>query len=444
MAAAATALFLLVTLPGCGSRERSNPLDPLNPDTGGKLPGLALRAGQDRVALRWDPLDLQPEPQVRIERHASGDTAFALLAAVPLLQLSYLDSTAASGIEYVYRTRIVTGSGALGVASVDTAGPGPEVAWVADAGRDRVLALAPDDRSIRLENGPFASPRDVAYDRVDRLVWLADTFDSALVVLNRAGDLQAIYRVPALPSVLAADPLRGGCWVADDRAGTVFRMDPNGSRSTPIVRDFAGPIGFAVDPADGGTWVVEADAGRLTRLGPDGSRILSAPGFDTPQGAAVDPGGAGRPPGVWVADFGSGQLARLTPDGREIFRLVGFEGVSDVAVDSADGSVWVTLTPGSGSQSGRLGAVARLDAAGIERWRVGGLANPVAVAENPRDQSVWVADAGGGAVWKIGPSGAPLQRLGNVGFPLGIDVDPGPSPVPLSPARPRRSLFPRF
>ncbi|MBI5836619.1 MAG: hypothetical protein HZB25_05185 [Candidatus Eisenbacteria bacterium] len=420
LAGAAVAL-----LAGCSTRERSNPLDPLNPDTGGRLQDVTATAAHSRVSLSWSVFAFSPTPQLLLERAETNDPVFATLASVPLTRAGFVDTTARDGVQYVYRLRAVTASGP-GLPTEVTATPGPEVVWLADAGRDRLAVLAPDCGAVRASLEVFNFPSDVAWDAVTGELWLANTFDGVVAELDSAGNVRATHTALDYPRALAVDPRRGGCWVADDHAGTVALLAPGGqllARAT----GFAGPVGLAVDPSDGGAWVAEADAGRITRVRRDGTRVVSRRGFAQPEGLAFDPGGPHDPPSLWVADFGADQLVRLDADGVERYRLVGFPGVLDVIVDPADGSVWVAC-----SKSG-AGSVSRLSREGRVLWTVEGPVNPVALAVNPADQSVWVADAADNAAWKIAASGSPARRLGDLGYPLGIAVVPGPVALPFAP-----------
>ena len=61
-------LLLLVMLSGCSRRERTNPLDPANPATGGGPSGFNAIADFSLVRLSWDA---QPDLDSLLPRHRS-------------------------------------------------------------------------------------------------------------------------------------------------------------------------------------------------------------------------------------------------------------------------------------------------------------------------------------------------------------------------------------
>ena len=440
------ALFLLFILAGCGSRDRSNPFDPKNPDTGGVLPGLRVVAGDHRADISWDLQAFGPGPKVRIERASLRDTNDLAIAEVPLESAAFADTLLAKAGTYTYRVRVIAASGAGGVATVDTVTPDVDQPWVVDSGHERLLQLSPDNRSIRFESDNFGTPEDVVFDRGSQVLWMANTFDGTVVKLDPSGRPLAAYPGVDFPSVLAVDELRAALWVGDDRSGAVMKMALDGSEICRA-KGFAGVASLAVDPQDGGVWVAEQEAGRVTKVRSNGTRQVTLRGFVSPRRVQFDPGlPPVREPALWIADFSTGQLAKATPEGREIFRLVGYPGISALHLERYDigGNLFVGVTAAAGA-----GMVLVLDSSGRELRRFAGPENPVSFSQNmirgagpsPSNScpaTIWVADAAGGAVWKISCGGTTLRRQGGLSAPQAIvcTMPRPPYTVPDAPARP--------
>ncbi len=449
-------LFLLLILAGCGSRDRSNPFDPKNPDTGGVLPGLRVVAGDHRADISWDLQAFGSGPKVRIERFYNTESEFRTVAVLPLEAGAYSDDPLTNGGEYIYRVRVVAASGSEGVATVDTAGPEADRPWILDSGNERLVELSPDNRDIRHASNSPSTPADVQFDAHHQVLWVANPFDGTVAKLDPSGQGLAAYSVLDFPNVLAVDESRGELWVGDDRNGTVMKITSGGERICRA-EGFAGVASLAVDPEDGGVWVAEPDAGRVTKVRADGIRQVTVRGFTSPRRVVFDPGSAPLhvPAAVWIADFANGQIAKATPQGREIFRLVGYPGISALHLESTytSGTPYVggTLYVGVTSLVGD-GMILALDQDGRELWRASGPRNPVGIALNresgghpddirdPCRYSVWVADAGSGAAWKFTCGGRFASRQGGFSAPQAIAcVIPGPPyPAAPSPRRPPR------
>ncbi len=91
------------------------------------------------------------------------------------------------------------------------------------------------------------------------------------------------------PDGLALSPA-GELYVAEEGAGQVSRVDPDGAVA-PVLTGLNSPEGIAFDRA-GHLYVVEdIEAGRLLRLAADGITTTLASGLDAPEGVTVAPDG---------------------------------------------------------------------------------------------------------------------------------------------------------
>jgi hypothetical protein len=192
----ALALALVTAAASCSHRERANPLDAGNPDTGGAPQNFNAIAEANAVELSWLA---QPELAIdgfQIFRLAPGDAAFqAITGVLPTSTSRFFDIRVAQGLEYQYRIHFVVRGEIAANWAQDVATPGPLVPWVVDPDRGRVLRLSPDGRDVALARTGFGSV-----------------------------------------SALAASPGHGPLWVADELAGTLYILDPGtflGCATTP-------------------------------------------------------------------------------------------------------------------------------------------------------------------------------------------------------------------
>jgi streptogramin lyase len=146
-------------------------------------------------------------------------------------------------------------------------------------------------------------------------------------------------------------------WVANDRAGTLTRIDPRTNRVTKRIR--LRPGVFSVATGFGHVWVVNYKRGSLTRIDPrTGSRKtirIGAVPFDVLTAY-------GR---VWVTAWEAGQLVELDPSPVRVVRRIAV-GSRPTGLAASHGTIWV----GFGR---RATAIARVSprTGGIERIPVG-------------------------------------------------------------------------
>ncbi|WP_320672003.1 NHL repeat-containing protein [Patulibacter defluvii] len=222
-----------------------------------------------------------------------------------------------------------------------TFGPGGGIA-VADSFDHRIALFAADGtyeaqlgRINRLngfatpgsKEGQYLLPGAVAFDGAGNL-WVADTYNSRLVRIDRAGAVA--YTSPrgqlSRPRGLAS-AADGSVYVADTGHGTVLRIAPDGTTTT--VRGGLGrPSAVATGPGDG-LWATTAssllDLRAGVRIAPPGGGS-----WDHPTGLAVGPDGT-----LYVAE-----ARPKTADGARILRGV---------PDGNGGRAWdVLATEGSG------------------------------------------------------------------------------------------------
>ena len=164
---------------------------------------------------------------------------------------------------------------------------------------------------------------------------------------------QLVARIETGSSPGGATAAYGAVWVANDRSGTLARVDPATNRVTRRLR--LRPGLFSVTHGFGALWVVNYARDTLSRVDPSTGRVRSVRVGDTPFDVAA---AFGR---VWVTAWEAGKLVEVDPRSLRVVRRIAI-GARPTGLHVAGGGLWV----GFGRSAT---AIARLDpkSAKIER-----------------------------------------------------------------------------
>jgi DNA-binding beta-propeller fold protein YncE len=184
--------------------------------------------------------------------------------------------------------------------------------WVADTKQYRIEIINPATCAGITKFGTsgtgsanFNWPYSLAIRNSDRTVWVADTYNSRVKIYNADtyayigfwGYPGSVTNALHLPSGIAISPVNGHVFVADQLNNRVSELtDTGGGLGISFVRAYTGlnaPQGVAVDSA-GNVIVANTGAGNVQVFNPDGTMgvtITAADGMDDPQNVAVDSAG---------------------------------------------------------------------------------------------------------------------------------------------------------
>jgi len=398
---------------GCSTRERANPFDPANPNTGGAPPGFVALAGDGRIDLHWNAVPISGLQGYRLLRKTATDFSYVEISSLlPPQRVSYADVGLRNGLDHSYRLFFVFASGADNAPPAeDTATPGPVRPWVAEGSAGRLLGVTPDGRRIGIIHSGFDRPTAVAVDSVTGRVWFSDNFGGRVVSIDPLG---ATSIIPGLvsPGALAAEPLHESVWVCDEQNNTVQELTPNGTPLGPTIEPINTPIGIAIAQWDRSLWICERGADRLRRYASADSLIWSIP-LTAPSRVATD-SVAQR---AWVTSFTTGTVHKIAPSGTEEGSFPGFQGPIGVAVDTRRGRIWVAEALGN--------QITVIDRSGTVLFRVTGLSETRDVALDPGTGEAWAVAPGSGQIIRIAPDGRVVRRITGLNNPYGVAVDPG-------------------
>ncbi len=402
-------LLIALAAAGCSDRQRANPLDPRNPNTGGAPSGFAALANDGSVSLTWTGAATVPIEGFRLERRVGAAADFTPLAELPANSGSYFDGGLVDGVDAAYRLRFILADGTVGPAAEDIATPGPARPWVADAG-GALVRVAPDGRRVaeRLTDS-FQEPVAVDVDPASGRVFVCDfaagqVFDvSDPPFVGTVGDF-------VQPVAVAVNRANGFLWVCDQAAGTLSGF-PAGVTTNPAIAvpNLATPLSVGVDPVDGSVWVCERTGDRVRHIGAGGSALGSARVLE-PSRVAID----SVTRRVWVTSEQNHQLTLLTAGGTPIDSVTTLAGPLGLAIDPRAGRIWVADADGD--------AVVAYDRALTPLFRVR-LATPREIAIDRATGEAWAVLPTTGQVARIAPNGGVIRLLGGLQSPWAIAVD---------------------
>jgi hypothetical protein len=304
----------------CSDRERSNPLDPGNPDTHGAPTGFQVVANRDTAWLSWNPVQVEGLERYLLYRSIGADP-------LRLYHRTGPDSTLFTDIDltydstYVYVLEAKTEMGLSRRTEPDTLIPGPHNFLINDKSTSTIWSISFDGRH-RLEHLYIDWPDALTYHPVSQRVWIASnafwdkavyhmsarftqiervtlearpiditaeaSTDNVYVLqilpdrierISSAGEIMGSLTVPAnvyANATLAYDEIGDLLWFCNPSSATTGEIY---SRSRPYLAnvswEYAARVGYPrkmiADPIQGGCWVA-TDAG-LTYLAPDGEVV---------------------------------------------------------------------------------------------------------------------------------------------------------------------------
>lgn len=402
----------LALLCSCSQRERSNPLDPKNPNSNGAPTGFNAVAGNLRVRLNWDA-----EPDLAIDgfilyRRLPGDSLFLpLTGPISKRSSTFLDTGVPNGAETRYRLYFLTAGELSAVAAEDVAMPGPVRGWVVDAD-GRLVQVTPDARDVAQAITGFGTPASLAVTPNSGTIWVSDGLDGVLWMFDPATSNRQAIRGLGTPFTVALDAVDESAWVCDV-AGSVRHFDPSGFPGVPAsLPNLLEPSGTATSPVDGSVWVTERSGQRLRHYARDGTPLGARP-IPLPSRVAVDSASGD----AWVTSLSTGWVWHFSP-ALQIQDSVRLSGPIGLAVDPRRGTVWV-----ADAAANQL--VALNSSNGTVRGRFSAPGEPRDVSVDLARGEPWVSARIAGTIYRYSAGGVRLSQVSGLGDIYEVKLDPG-------------------
>ncbi len=359
---------LVVTVAGCSRRQRLNPLDPANPETGGRPGGLSVFSLDHDVTLAWEVFDFEGIDGFNLYRKIEGEDDFRKIAFLPPDENGYTDKECNFDITLSYRISVVSGDYESPFSDSVWITPGPHTYWILDYYGSSVSRWTYDALHLISYKGMDLWPEAMALDTRTQTVWVLfyqdyllrlsydgeylnwisglrrpdrigfNTSNGTVWVSNEEGTQLKWYSTSGLEmgslsgfgkiSDIACPGNISGCWIADSRKKTLSWYRSSGQLGQQFETAYCSPRHMAHFIAESWMWI--ADSLNLYRISTNGE-VLSSYETDRPV-VDMDVDIRGN---CWVlvnhADTGEGSVYKISPSGEELVRKDAFRYALSVA-----------------------------------------------------------------------------------------------------------------
>jgi DNA-binding beta-propeller fold protein YncE len=405
----------MALLAGCSDRSRLNPLDPKNPNTQGRPTGLNVISMRDTVMLRWDRLEVRDLSGFQIYRQLQGQTSFSPIAQTLPGIFSYRDLPATFDTTRSYRISALAPNFESPLSDEVKITPGPTVSWVADGRNGDLIKLTHDGMHEILRSGAFFNPFRLQIDTQRGYVWILEDFrGSELGRLDMNGRNARRFENIDGPADLAVDKSDGSVWVADTLTNGLMKFNSDGTRTLKN-EAYKKIAALAVHPQTRDVWALSRDSLRVFIFSQSGVlRHRANVSLQRPRDIDID----GRTGKVWIAD--GTRVIRLDAAGNsEVLSSPAFRFVYRLSADEVTGGCWLI------DYSAAIGdsRVVKLTPDGALSFSaITGFDIPESLAANPHDGSCLVADFGNNRLVRVSAGGQSNEAYKHVSFPVEVDT----------------------
>jgi len=395
----------------CTDRERSNPLDPKNPETKGRVSGVRVYSQERRVTIRWDRLNMDGVQAIQIYRKAGMDSAFARVGTASSSYF-YIDSTVTYGFNYEYYvTALVAGYESPPSQHVHIV-PGPTYTWVADVESGYLTRLTHDLQYHVFEFGILSFPCLLAVSPQERSAWVYSRFSESIYKVNRVGHPDVQLHQYQHITHMAVDTLSHELWFSISEQGSLILLDSLG-RQLIVSKEIHRPSRLAVDSRHHVCYVIDDATHDIFKVSDDGRVLDRLQGLTSPQDIVFVP----LAQTLWVADSTRILAYDLAgnPTGLEINN---FFFASLIAYDFVRDMYWlVDLEP-----VGQNASLVKVSGDGRTLFELAEFMHPTSIAVNEFDGSCMVSDIGAAHLYKVSHDGKKLV-VGDFYAPYAVAVE---------------------
>ena len=404
------ALFLSIS---CSERQRINPIDPDNPETGGRLQAPELVSFRDTVAVKWQKIESVDISTYNIYRRIGNEPEFSLIYRAQPFDDQFLDTKAAYDVERLYKVSASVPGYETPWSEASRIRPGPSFVWVADADNGQIIKLSHDGEHIVLRSSRFVRPIQIVMNPEFQFGWVLDFQMNDVIQVKKDGEFARLAIHQSAVSAMANDAVDNSLWLLSRRTGVLRRLRPDGSERL-FVDDLKNPRAVLVDPRTRAAWVVQTGSGSIIEIDTSGAIVRKITGFMAPQHAVLD----AAADVMWVADSTSLHIVPLdAPDRRKI--ISGFGFLRKLALDPATRACWgIDWAFGRGNSR-----VIKIGRAGEVQFTKAGFTDLRALAIDAFNSHCFVAEGALRAVTELDASGDVLSRLVLSGGILDVTVE---------------------
>ena len=397
----------------CSERERLNPIDPQNPETGGKPQGLRIYSEYKEAVLTWDNVKLTDFLGYRIYRKTKPDSEFKLIYLTPKDSNQFFDKHLSYEQRYTYRISVLANDFESTLSDTVSIIPGPTFIWLSDVYNGRLIKLSHDCAheisSLKVEGYPWT----ITHQETNGNLWYSD------VLLNRIYKFENEQQPTLFADLSEHEPIdfvidekNGRIWIADELNGNIFVFNTLGDTLKKL-QEFEKPVDIDCYSTDGSCWIADAKKRCVSKISSDFSIVTEIFSMNSPAAVSINQT-TGE---IWVAD--KSKVFKFDENGNNLLTIdSGLNYPFKVAVDFQLGCCWV-LDWYSRAQESRLICFSENGEILVD---LSGFSFPENLIINPYDHSCIVADSRSGKVIKVNSNGTIYGEISGYDYPYGLDV----------------------
>jgi sugar lactone lactonase YvrE len=370
---------------------------------------------RDTVLLRWDRLEVHDLSGFQIYRRLQGETRFSPIAQTPPGIYSYRDVPAKFDTTRSYRISALAPNFESPLSDAVMITPGPTFSWVVDGRTGYLIKLTHDGMHEILRSDDFFNPFRLQIDAQRGYVWVLEEFyGGRLGGLDMNGRNARRFESINGPADLALDKSDGSVWVADTLTNGLMKFASDGMR---VMKNEAYKkiVALAVHPETHEVWALSRDSLHVLIFSQTGAlRRRANVSLQRPQDIDID----NRTGKVWIAD--GTRVIRLDADGNlEALSSPPFRFAYRLSADEVSGGCWLIdySTSFLDSRIIKLAPDGTLSFPAILGFDI-----PKSLAANPHDGSCLVADYGNDRLVRVSADGQSFDAYNRISFPVEIDT----------------------
>ena len=397
----------------CSNRDRSNPLDPNNPETRGRPTGLQIVSDRHIVTLSWDNIDLSGMSGYRIYRRTKENPLFENIGTAESNESTFIENIPYDQ-ETVYKISAQTSSryeSPLSDSVSVTAGPCNY--WIVDYYQGSVVHLTYDCLHQFTRFDYFIYPVAITADSTTRSAYFLEEVFGYIWKTSPDGTIALWQHGLIHPTDIEFDNERRILWVCNNYGREIVRFDMD-KNDLGTTTGFGEITNICLSENDGGCWVVDAKNESVIHLslyGLENVRIDNR--FDHP--VEIDCYQAEG--SIWIAD--SLKLVKANSNGETQKTIDTGRSIVSLSIDQSTGDCWAALA----SEDQKTHEIWKIDPSGETLVTIQGFIYITAVAANPSSRGCLVADAGSGSLIRISDQGEILGKNFSFYTPWDIAIE---------------------